>query len=330
MLVLGIKPTRLLEDIQAMEEEHAGREPARYIEVEGTTLPSRKRLRGASEVAEDQEWLQKTLKMVKPPPKFNGKTMKALRDYNNGWETVFDAIPASILPDWGYRIRAAANGLEDRAQIRWRQERNASVTFPTSWAEFISWCKDTIEDADVRKGEALMSLATLKQDSTQAVRDLANAMELLEGEIGSLTEDERQGWTLFHALKPDLRDAVRRDLERITSRAQVLASAQRLEKTVAREKRETNTRSPAVVTKKTTYRSQAKIERVSPSPSKKARYGEEREKPPPFEGECHNCGKKGHRARDCRSRSTKQRDAPSSPTKKEMKGKAKESSQSKN
>jgi len=54
----------------------------------------------------------------------------------------------------------------------------------------------------------------------------------LEQEIGVLTEDEQKGWTLFHKLPTRLRDAVRRDLQTITSRAQVLASATRLHSTV--------------------------------------------------------------------------------------------------
>ena len=77
-----LKRKRLKDEIQAMEDEAAGREPTQYAEVAGTTLPTRKRPRGASSTASDPDELHKIIKITKPKS-FNGKTIKELRNFDS-------------------------------------------------------------------------------------------------------------------------------------------------------------------------------------------------------------------------------------------------------
>jgi hypothetical protein len=306
-----LRRQRLREEIQAMEAEVAGETPTVFAEVAGTTLPTRKR-QFSNTIERDREEVQKALRTVKPKY-FGAKSMQQLHAFDSSWRTIFESLPYDVIPDWPGRVRTAANYLENRALDEWRRDRRENQLVPSTWDQFIAWCKDTIEDADVRKGEALEKLGSLKQSTSQSVRDLVHQIELLEGEVGPLNEDERKGWALFHALTPSLRDAVRRDLRTITSRAQVLASAQRLETTISKGRvadrhrparsstsiRETSRNTSGQSGRRGARDSQAPSERGSPAPPKKPR----RRTPTPehrsFQGECFNCNKKGHKEADC-------------------------------
>ncbi|OCT54095.1 hypothetical protein CLCR_00003 [Cladophialophora carrionii] len=200
-----LRRQRLRDEIQAMEAEVAGETPTVFAEVIGTTLPTRKR-HFSNTIERDREEVQKALRTVRPKF-FGAKSMQQLHAFDSSWRTIFESLPYDVVPDWPGRVRTAANYLENRALDEWRRDRRENHSVPATWDQFIAWCKDTIEDADVRKGEALETLGSLKQSTSQSVRDLVHQMELLEEEIGPLKEDERKGWALFHALTPSLRDA---------------------------------------------------------------------------------------------------------------------------
>jgi hypothetical protein len=342
-LAAQVKIIRVQSDIEYLKEEKAGNQPKQFFPIPDTTLPTRKRQRSDSPYAQDREELQRMLKISKPKT-FSGASMKDLRGYDGSWQNIFEAIPQDIKPDWAYRIHIAANYLADRALNDWRRDRKLLEPVPLTWALYLTWCKNTIEDADVRKGEALETLATLKQGD-KSVRDLVHRIELLEDDVGPLTEDERKGWALFHALSPALRRAVRQDLRTITSRAQVLAAAVRLETIVAREKQpsatsratpkqdklESSSSTPS--RRRLAFRSQEKIESSFPAPSKKTKFTEERVERPIFDGDCWNCGKKGHKGRDCRSPPNPDKPelfAGGTPARSTGKGKGKEKGKSKN
>lgn len=309
-LHLQLRLINLRQEVDDIEAQVAGTQPPSPTVTTHTPLPIRKRHLSNSP-SRDREAVQKVMRTIKQP-KFSSKSMQQLHEFDGTWQTVFESIEYDITPDWPQRVRTAAVHLEYRARDMWRRDRKANIPPPETWESFILWCKDTIEDADVRKGHALEKLASLKQTASLSTRDLVHEMELLEEEIGILSEDERKGWQLFHALTSPLRDAVRRDLERITSRAQVLASATRLETTVSkdapagrtrysREPRERE-RESSENTKgrgkpfaqrfppRFTREPHARTERGSPSPAKRQRHGDSSKSG----GECFNCGEKGH------------------------------------
>jgi hypothetical protein len=80
-----------------------------------------------------------------------------------------------------------------------------------------------------RKHNALLHLRVLEQRPTQTVRDVVAKIEELEKDIPAMTIEETKAWTLLTALHPDTRNEVLKENRNITSRAQVIASAQRQE-----------------------------------------------------------------------------------------------------
>lgn len=286
-----IAARRLREDIQNLRIEAAGGTPGQYVDIPGTQLPSRKRAatsQGSSEAL-------KQLKLA-TPPSFDGKSIKGLQKYDNGWKAHFRAMPRVAEDDYGARIAGAATHLSGVAMQAWVRETREF----DRWEDFIQFLRSTISDPATRKSEALMSLATKRQKTEQSVRDLLAEIEQLEEDIPPMSEEERKAWTLLNALTPALRAEVIRDNKEITSREQVLASAQRHEeisraKTKAESPREP--RQPQF--KKNGGGSTPNRGRPAPKPQGDSSKGKEIR--PPFTGDCYNCGKKGHKERDCRS-----------------------------
>ncbi|OAP54094.1 hypothetical protein AYL99_11629 [Fonsecaea erecta] len=150
---------------------------------------------------------------------FGSKSRTQLQAFDTSWQTVVKQLPNGlelladgVVPDWPQRIRTIAKYLENRALDEWRPDRRENEPFPLTWDLFIVWGEDTIEDADVRKGEALQKFGDLKQAPSQVVRDLLHEIILREDEVVLLTEGERRGWALFHALLPPVRDVVQHGL----------------------------------------------------------------------------------------------------------------------
>jgi hypothetical protein len=123
---------------------------------------------------------------------------------------------------------------------------------------------------------ASLRLKELKQGDTQSVRDLVNYVEELKENWPTLTLKKDKAWRLLNSLRPKLRREVLRENKTITSKEQVVTSAQRQE-----ELSKSLGSAPSA-------RASAPLEA-----SKK------KDRLPLAEVECYKCHKRGHFMRDC-------------------------------
>jgi hypothetical protein len=158
-----------------------------------------------------------------------------------------------------------------------------------------------LADPATRKSDALLRLATKTQKDTQTVRDLLAQIENLEQDIPPMEEEERRAWILLNALRPALRAEVIREHKEITTREQVLASAQRHEEVSKQQARAESQKgySKSVPTRPA---STSHDRRLSPSAHKPRESGgrvEKRDFAKKHWGTCFKCNKPGHKADRC-------------------------------
>lgn len=284
-----IREKRLREELINLRLEAGGTTPTQYVEVSGTQLPNRKRAASSQEAPASLKQLK-----LATPPTFDGKSIRGLQNYDVGWKAHFKAMPRVASDAYAGRIAHAATYLTGIAIQAWVREDKEYDT----WEDYIKFLRSTVADPATRKSEALLSLAAKKQGPSQSVRDLLAEIEQLEEDIPKMSEDERKAWVLLNALSPALRAEVIRENKEITSREQVLASAQRHEEITKSRVKAESFRPPLATTTTTRRWTPATSSRVAANPPKPNPNERRRE---PFGGECYNCGKKGHRKQDCRS-----------------------------
>jgi rubrerythrin len=206
---------------------------------------------------------------AKTPPTFTGKNLRELHEYDAAWKIFLEASDEESEPE---QIRLAATFLREIAQGAWSR----SVARPATWEGYIKFLRSTVADPANRMAIASLRLKELKQGETQSVRDLVNYVEELEEDLPVLTPEEDKAWRLLNSLKSELRREVLRENKAITSREQVVASAQRQE-----ELSKSLGSAPSA-------RASAPLEA-----SKK------KDRLPLAEVECYKCHKRGHFMRDC-------------------------------
>jgi hypothetical protein len=313
----------LLRRIQAENEslriEEEGGTPATFVEIEGAQLPSRKRAATSQAGAPSQ----KRHIQLAPPPTFDGRSLNGLHRYNMGWQTLFramDPIAEDDHQEHEHRIQSAATHLTELALAAWARQ---NLTF-TRWEDYVAWLRTIVSDPATRKSDALLSLAAKKQRTGQSVRELLAEIEGLEEDIPPMTEEERKAWTLLNALSPALRAEVMREHKDITSREQILASAQRHEEvskqrlaaeSIKANKQPTPKRFPGgTLPVRGGKAPQAREDPATPRDKRKPTTKTD------FRGTCFNCGGEGHKEAECR-KPKRTRDASAEP--KKSKGKSK-------
>jgi hypothetical protein len=290
-----IRKKRIDEEIVMMQQELAGEAPATYVAVAGTNLPHPGRTTNSGSGPA-------FLKQIKlgTPPSFSGKSVKELQTYEVGWKSQFKAMQEVASDEYAHRIATAATYLRGIALEAWARN---NTTFDR-WDDYMTFLRGIVADPATRKSEALLALASKSQKESQTPRELLAEIENLEQDIPLMTEDERRAWVLLNALRPALRAEVIRENKEITSREQVLASAQRhwevtMNQTRAESRKPFRRASPMRPT------SESYSRHSSSSTHKSRQHQPERHEPrparPSWSTGCFNCGKPGHKANDCRS-----------------------------
>lgn len=230
-LMEAVRRRRKIQEIEALRQELDGEDPSVDVQIEGVSLPFRKRRRNSSDPEETRERaFIRSLKMSDCPT-FHGKTQRELQNFNIGWKNIFRGREDVDPQLWTERINMVGQRLRGDAAVAW----NRNDEKYTSWAQFISWLRTTLADPAVRMAEALQTLYRFNQGEHQKVRELLIEIERLEEDIPEMTEEVRKAWILLLAVKPEIRTSVLSEHKEITSRDQVLASASRHEQALALE-----------------------------------------------------------------------------------------------
>ena len=207
-LQLEVRSQRRLAEIEEMERElRTGVSPARST---GNTPAPAPAPAPSSTAA----------RRAQAPPIFKGTSLKELRDFQQGCEVFFDAIDEHEIRR---RIATAASYLRDLPLQEW--SRRTSI--PTTWEAFTRFLRNTIADPENRMGTASLRLKRAEQKEGQSARQFASYIEELEEDILEMSKEEQRAWTLLNGLRAPIRSGVLRENRTVTSRAQILAAAQR-------------------------------------------------------------------------------------------------------
>ena len=118
-----------------MQRELAGEDPGVDVEIEGVSLPVRKRRRNSSDVTESSERsFLRGLKMSETPS-FHGKSQRELQTFNIGWKNIFRGRESASASVWTDRINIVGQRLRGDVAVAWN--RNKEVY--TSWEQFINF-----------------------------------------------------------------------------------------------------------------------------------------------------------------------------------------------
>jgi len=271
---------RRLEQIAELERELSGGAPASRASFASDQETSRKRPASGE--------LSSVARRALPPPVYEGKNLRELRDFTQGCEVFFAAV-LSNEDDEPMRIRLAASYLRGQALRQWSRRQAPS---PATWDEFVVFLRNVIADPANSMSVASLRLKEARQGEGQSVREFASYMEELEEDLPlDLPVEEQRAWTLLDGLRHDLRTAVLREERVIRSREQVIAAAQRqheLQTLVGQSAKN------AVEAK----RKPEARETPAPAPGAQEK-SSSGSKATSTEKTCYNCNKKGHLARDC-------------------------------
>ena len=293
-------------------QQATGLLPIRGIEAAGAH-ESHKRT-ASSTLAQDR---LKHLKLSNAP-EYDGKSTRKLDEFDLRWKTIFDApLPGGPLPQ-EERVRIAATSLREHALLRWRTAFEAGETASWDWNQFVSYMRDGVVDPANRMSNIRLRLKDLKQKEGQSVQNVLQTLMSLESELPrELDPKEQAAWVLLDCYKPEIRNAVLRDLPAPKDRAQVAEVALRHEGFMKDATQQVHRSSPSMSARP--LRNVGGSRESTPSKARVFQRREEQGRVKTTSGEsrvCYNCGKSGHVARECRSRQKSTKDAGDSQAKK--------------
>lgn len=218
-LVASRRRQQVIEDL---EEELRGGEQAQF-DVEG--LPARTRKRAHTRYTSDESTGEPQAKYMRmpDPPKYYGKSLNELRDYEIGWNLWLKAQPPM---KESQRIALAAASLKDSAALEWV---NADQDQINTWEQYLTFLRGIVKDPEARQLNASQKLKKLEQGYNYTAREVVTQAKSLWQDIPPMEDETRKAWEVLNMLRPDVRNAVMQTNQPIRSVDGVLALAQRYE-----------------------------------------------------------------------------------------------------
>ena len=287
---------RRAREMEAMRRELAGEDPGTYVELPGTTRPSRMKRAAEEDDAGDERYAKKMV--VAHLPKFAGKNLQELEDYSTQWRISAEQVP---LMSEQRLIRLAAGHLERNAARRWLQLPGREAI--QNWDAYIECLRGFILNAENRKAVSLRQLYEAQRKPGQKVADLLAYVENLERNIPPMDEEERKAWHFLNALDEASRaEILRLHPKGVFSREQVFEEASRLENinsssrsAASRSSNATSNsgQSRPVAPKRTqSSTSASSVKGSQGAPGARGAKGK-------FQGTCRRCDREGHKREDC-------------------------------
>ncbi len=197
---------RKQKEIALLKAEFRGEEVNDPVEIEGSTLPVRKRPASLGLYSGHPKHLK-----IAPRKKLSATSLGELQEYLNEWRLIFDLDP-DLSDD--VRIRQAATELAETAASTWLREPRE--TKPTTFL------RNVVQDPANRMPTALSQLWRYRQKDGQSVREVQEELVRLGQDVTRLTEEQRHAWELLLAFKPGVRLAVMLEVREIESEELIL------------------------------------------------------------------------------------------------------------
>jgi hypothetical protein len=310
------------EEKQALRRYLKGDDPNLLITIEGRqygnpeNLNKRKRKQRPSSNDEesDSEDNANLLRIrPNPPPLYGASSEQEWRTFVNALEAYWEGWPKRIRTV--HKIAASSSYFKDLAATDWADTKKQGRV-PTTWDAYVEYLHNLVADPANRKVTAYEKLKEIKQGDGQTVRDLRSAIELLEQDIESRSQEE-EAYALFTALRPSLKREVLRELRGVIAlREEVASVAKRYEEqATAKRVAAAPAKSTEPAGKGSNHESQAQGsgKGKGKSKGKRGKQGKRGENASSSENkdlsniECYNCHKKGHYANTCAEPDTREK-----------------------
>ena len=224
------------------------------------------------------------------PTEYHGKSQKELTEFLRQCDRYFSMRPCSDAE----KVLFASQYLRDTPSNAWEREPGKETS---TWPALKKFLQDQLSPEGTRGAEATRKWKETRQRPGQKVAALVSYLDELETHMDPINEKMR-AYGLLHALRDDLRKGVYARGKLPETRSGVEEAAIMVEAALG-----TSDRKDEVAQKDKAQGSKRRFpdkgkgaDKAATSEVATGSRGSAR----PFPGHCNKCGKKGHRAVDCR------------------------------